>query len=336
MDNQNRWYTIVNPIAGRGRGLEHWPQINALLRGAGVLFDAHFTDRKFHAIEMAFDAVRRGYRQIMIVGGDGTLHEAVCGLMMQEGGEGGGGVKRGGEGGKNEGVKSTDVLLAVFAVGTGNDWMRMFGLPKTYADTVRSIQQGHTFLQDVGKVTYFESRIPQTRYLCNVGGVAYDAAVCRSVNRQKAKGRKGVWLYLRSAFLQAIYYKSKRARIKCDGVEVFDKRLFTATIGIGKYTGGGLSQTPYAVPDDGLFDITIIPQMNRLKLFTRFGTLYTGNIYNINGVSLNRAKHIEIQSDGEIELELDGEILGVSDFVFEMIPKAIKVIVSDKFLLEFN
>ncbi len=313
-DLSTRWYTIINPIAGRGKGLTDWPQISALLHQSGIEFDAHFTERKFHAIEMAFEAVSYGYRRIIIVGGDGTLHETVCGLMMQQE------------------VASTDVLLAVFAVGTGNDWMRMFGIPKLYNDVVRSIQQGHTFLQDVGRVTYYESKVQQTRYLCNVGGVAYDAAVCRSVNRLKEKGLKGTWLYIRSAFVQAVKFKSHPTYVFCDGKQVFSGRLFTATIGIGKYTAGGLSQTPYAVADDGLFDMTIIPEMNRFKLFTRFRTVYNDNIYNINGVTLHRGSKLEIKCDGEINLELDGEILGVSDFTFEIVEKAIKVIVSEKFI----
>ncbi len=307
--NENKWYTIINPTSGRGKGLKSWPQISVLLYEAGIAFEPHFTMRKFHAIELAFEAVKNGFRKIIIVGGDGTLHEAVCGLMMQKE------------------VPSNEVLLAVFAVGTGNDWMRMFGIPKTFSEVIAAIQKGKTFLQDVGRVEYFESKVPQVRYLSNVGGVAYDAAVCRSVNKLKSKGYKGTWLYVRSAFVEAIRYKARRVQIKCDGKEVFGGKLFTATIAIGKYTGGGLSQTPLAVADDGLFDMTIIPQMNRIRLFTRFRTLYNENIYNINGVTLNRGKVIEITSPSEISVELDGEILGVSDFRFEIIEKAIRVVI---------
>ncbi len=305
-----KWYAIVNPTSGRGKGLKNWPQISTLLYNANIDFEPHFTLRKFHAIELAFEAIKKGFRHIIIVGGDGTLHETVCGLMMQKE------------------VPSKEVLLTLFAVGTGNDWMRMFGIPKTFNEVITAIKNGKTFLQDVGRVEYTESKVPQVRYLSNVGGVAYDAAVCRSVNRLKNKGYRGTWLYVRSAFIEAVRYKSQKATIKCDGEVVFDDKLFTATIGIGKYTGGGLSQTPLAVADDGLFDMTIIPQMNRIRLFTRFRTLYNDNIYNINGVTLNRGKVIEIESPGEISLELDGEILGVSDFRFEIIERAIRVIIA--------
>lgn len=310
----DRWFAIVNPVAGKGNGLKHWPQISALLIQAGVLVDPRFTLHKFHATEMVVGAISEGYRKFIIVGGDGTIHETINGLFIQKS------------------VPTTQITLSVIAVGTGNDWIRMFGIPRNYTDAINSIVQGCTFLQDVARVTYFESLVQQTRYLANVGGVAYDAAVCADFNRLKERGYKGNWLYVRSALKQAISYRCKHTEIELDGKVVFSGKLFTATIGIGKYTGGGMSQTPYAIPDDGLFDLTIIPKMNRLSLFMRFGTLYNDNIYNISRVELYRARTMKIHSTPATRLELDGEILGESEFTFTIIPRAIKVIVSEKFL----
>lgn len=311
---QDRWFAIVNPVAGKGKGLTDWPVISTLLHEAGIAVDSLFTQRKYHATELAVYAINEGYRRIIIIGGDGTIHETVGGLFIQKK------------------VATQDILLAVIAVGTGNDWIRMFGIPRTYHDAVRSIIEGHTFLQDVGRVTYWESRVQQTRYLANVAGVGYDAAVCRGFNKLKDNGYKGNWLYVWSAFREAVRYRCRRAEIKCDGKTIFTGKMFTATVGVCKYTAGGMSQTPYAVADDGLFDMTIIPQMNRIRLFSRFRTVYTDNIYNITGVNLYRAGLIEIHSEPPIRLEVDGEILGESDFTFEIIPRAIRAIVSEKFI----
>lgn len=308
-----RWLAIVNPVAGKGNGLKHWPQISSLLLDAGIQVDPRFTLHKFHATEIVVAAIIEGYRKIIIVGGDGTIHETINGLFIQQS------------------VPSTEVTLSVIAVGTGNDWIRMFGIPRNYTEAIRAISEEHTFLQDVGRVTYFESQVSQTRYLANVGGIAYDAAVCADFNRLKERGYRGNWLYVRSAIKKAITYRCKKTTIKADGKQVFSGKLFTATIGIGKYTGGGMSQTPYAIPDDGLFDLTIIPKMNRARLFIRFGTLYNDNIYNISRVELYRAGQLDIHSDPPTRIELDGEILGLSDFTFTILPRAIKVVVSDKF-----
>lgn len=317
-DKSHRWLAIVNPIAGRGCGLNDWPAISSHLFGAGILFDAMFTERKFHATEITVDAVNQGYRKIIIVGGDGTIHEIVHGLMLQQK------------------ISSKDVLLSVIAVGTGNDWIRMFGISKTYPEAVKAIVDGHSFLQDIGRVTYHETRVPQTRYLANVGGIAYDAEVCRGFNKLHQKGRNhGKWLYVLSAMKQAVLYKCKSVIIEADREKIFEGKLFTATIAINKYTGGGLSQTPLAIADDGLFDITIIPKMNRFMMFMKhWHRIYDDSIYKIPRVTHHRAAHLIIKSQPPISLELDGEILGKSGFDFRIIERAIRVVVSEKFLNE--
>lgn len=315
-DVSERWAAIVNPVAGKGRGLSDWPVISDLLREAGISVDARFTLRKYHATELAVSVIREGYRQIIIVGGDGTIHEAVNGFFIQKE------------------CPTQDILMAVIAVGTGNDWIRMYGIPRNYVDAIRSIGECHSFLQDVGRVSYYESKVHQTRYLTNVAGVGYDAAVCRGFNMLKERGYKGKWMYLWSVFREAVRYRSSRVRVEVDGMERFVGRLFTATIGIGKYTAGGLTQTPDAVADDGLFDLTVIPQMNRIKLFSRFKVVFTGDIYSIRGISLFRGGKLSISSDPPIRLEIDGEILGCSDFTFDIVERAIRVIVSEKFIRE--
>lgn len=314
LDISQRWAAIVNPVAGSGRGLTDWPQISGLLRDAGIAVDAMFTLHKYHATELTVTAVKQGYRHIIVVGGDGTIHETVNGFFIQRE------------------CPTTHILMAVIAVGTGNDWIRMFGIPRNYVDAIRSIREGHSFLQDVGRVSYYESKVHQVRYLANVAGVAYDAAVCRGFNVLKEKGYRGKWIYLFSAFREAVRYRTRRVRIEVDGEEVFRGKLFTGTIGICKYTAGGLTQTPNAIADDGLFDLTVIPNMNRIRLFRRFRVVYTGNIYDIPKISLFRGGQIRIEAERPIRLELDGEILGFSDFEFRIVERALRVVVSEKFI----
>ena len=153
MENTEKWFAIVNPVAGSGRGLTDWPQISKLLRDHHIVPEYAFTERKYHAIELAVEAVNNGFRKIVVVGGDGTIHEVVNGLFIQKV------------------VPTQDVLLSVIAVGTGNDWIRMFGIPRKYSEAIRAIVEGHSFLQDVGKISYYQSSYKQTRYMANVAGV---------------------------------------------------------------------------------------------------------------------------------------------------------------------
>ena len=82
----------------------------------------------------------------------------------------------------------------------------------------------------------------------------------------------------------------------------------------------------------GLFDLTVIPNMNRVRLFRRFRVVYTGNIYDIPQIRLFRGGRIEVQADRPVRLEIDGEILGYSDFEFQIIERAVRVVVSEKFI----
>lgn len=68
MENADKWFAIVNPVAGSGRGLADWPQISKLLRDNHIVPEYAFTERKYHAIELAVEAVNNGFRKLIVVG----------------------------------------------------------------------------------------------------------------------------------------------------------------------------------------------------------------------------------------------------------------------------
>lgn len=305
-----KWFAIVNPVAGSGRGLIDWPHISKLLRDNRVVHEYAFTERKYHAIELAVEAIGRGFRQIIVVGGDGTIHEVVNGLFIQKE------------------VHTAQVLLSVIAVGTGNDWIRMYGIPRKYSEAIRAIVEGHSFLQDVGVISYYKANYKQSRYMANVAGVGFDACVNRRYNHLKEQGKRGKGLYLWSTLKAVLTYASTGVKIFVDDELVVNDLVYSATIGIGKYNGGGMLQTPQAIADDGLFDLTIIRKMNPLQVLLNFKVLFNGQIYQLRSTSLNRGRVIRIESSPEIALEVDGEALGYSPFEFEVIDKAVRVVVA--------
>lgn len=318
METPGKWFAIVNPVAGSGKGLSDWPLISKLLRDHGIVPEYAFTERQFHGVELAVEAVNKGFRQIIVVGGDGTIHEVINGLFIQRQ------------------VAPRDVLLSVIAVGTGNDWIRMFGIPRKYSEAIRAIVQGHSFLQDVGVISYQESSVRQSRYMANVAGVGFDAFVNRKYNHLKQEGKTGKWLYLWSTLKAILRYNSTGVKVYVDDELVVNDLVYSATIGIGKYNGGGMLQTPEAIADDGLFDLTVIRRMNPLKVLYNFKVLFNGRIYRLHSTSLNRGRRIRIESSPEIAVEVDGEALGYSPFEFEVIDRAIRVVVAERFLSENN
>ncbi len=310
----NRWFVIVNPVAGHGHGLTDYPQIAKLLRDNEIVCDAVFTEYRYHATELTVEAANRGYRNIIVVGGDGTLNEVVNGLFIQQV------------------VAPNEIRLALIAVGTGNDWVRTFGTPSHYAEAIRAIREGYTFLQDVGAVTYTESKFRQTRYMANVAGLGFDAYVISIFNHWKAKGHKGKSLYLASILRAYFSYKSSGMRIECDGVEVHNNLLFSLAVGICKYNGGGVQQLPNAVANDGLLDLTLIRPVHWWHIIFRLRRLFNGSIYSIGHVTHAQAKHVRITSSPPVRIESDGELMGETPVDIEVVPHAIRVVVTKEFL----
>ena len=188
-----------------------------------------------------------------------------------------------------------------------------------------------TVLQDVGKVSYYQTRVNHIRYMANVSGMGYDAVVNLKYNKMKDNGRYGKWLYLLCALQTFLGCRSKRFSIKADGREFYKGLVFSGAVGIGKYNGGGMQQTPYALFDDGLMDMTVIRKMSKLKIMRKFNLLYSGNIYAVPGVMHLQAKKIEIQTWPESRIEIDGEAVGNSPFCFELVPHGIRVVVGPGF-----
>ncbi|MDR2362263.1 MAG: diacylglycerol kinase family lipid kinase [Prevotellaceae bacterium] len=307
------WMVIVNPKAGSGKGLTDWPIISNQMNRSGVDFSCVFTEHKYHAVELTVKAIHDGYRKLVAIGGDGTINEIVNGLFIQQK------------------VKPSAVSLAVIPAGTGNDWLRMFGIPDTYSQAVESIVNHRTILQDVGLISFYETRIKHQRYMANVAGMGFDAMVNRLFNHLKDEGRYSKNMYLSGTFKTLLSYRPKRFTVKVDGQLVFEGDVLSAAVGIGKYNGGGMNQMPNAVVDDGLFDITIVKQMNPLKVLYHFRKLYNGKIYRISKVIARQGKQIYIDTLPESPIEIDGEAMGYSPFTFELIPQSIKVVVGAEY-----
>jgi YegS/Rv2252/BmrU family lipid kinase len=259
-------------------------------------------------------AIDSGYRNIIVVGGDGTLHEVVNGLFIQQR------------------VDPSEVTIAVISAGTGNDWIRMFGIPTRYSEAIRAIKEGHTFLQDVAEVDYEESKYSQTRHMANVAGLGFDAAVIKRTLTSNAKDKFGKGGYLWCLVRAFFSHKATGAKIWIDDRLVFNDLLFSIAIGVGKFNGGGIQQLPSAVADDGLLDVTIIRPVHWWHVVFRLRRLFNGTIYSIGHVTHAQGKKIRIESSPETPLEVDGELYGHTPVELRVKHRKVKVIVNKSFL----
>lgn len=304
---QDKWLVIINPNAGSGAGMKDSEKISRLLKNEGLSFEIRYTERKGHAIEYSLNGINEGFRNIITIGGDGTLNEVVNGVYM------------------NKVCMATDITLGLIPVGTGNDWGRMFGIPLDHEKAVKIIGENKRMLHDVGLVKYNEGTAQKERYFINIAGLGFESIVVKRTNHQKERGHGGKAIYFYNLLVTLFSYKNTKADIEIDGKKI-KADVFSINIGNGRYCGGGMRQTPEAVPDDGLLDVTIIKNMGKFEIIRNLGILYDGTILSHPKIDGYKCKNLKIVSKSVIYTEADGESLGHTPAEFSIIPCGINVI----------
>ncbi|MBK9390846.1 MAG: diacylglycerol kinase family lipid kinase [Bacteroidetes bacterium] len=305
--DHSQWLVIVNPNAGNGKGKKEWDLISRSLNENGIIFDLKFTSGKGEATHIAAQAIAESIRKIITVGGDGTLNEVLNGVFAS-----------------GENIAS-EVMLALIPVGTGNDWGRMFAIPLDHEQAARIISEGKTMLLDVGLITYNDGTGIKKRYFINTAGLGFESAVVKRTNLQKDKGRGGKLIYLYSLLLSLITYKNTRAELIIDGVKT-SANIFSVNVGNGIYCGGGMRQTPGALPNDGLLDVTVIKDIGKLEIIRKLKILYDGTILSHPLIDGYKCKNLKVTSDSIIYTEADGESLGHTPAEFSILPSAVNII----------
>jgi YegS/Rv2252/BmrU family lipid kinase len=301
------WLAIVNPVSGANKNQRKSRKIINHLVNQGFNLEVKLTYDRGSAIHIAKESIEDGFRNIIVIGGDGTLNEVVNGIFLQQK------------------VKTTDIKIGMFSLGTGNDFIRTFQIPKDYEAATEILMQGKMRTIDTGMVRYHVDGSPHVRYFVNVLGMAFDGAVTESAN--STKGAIGKLTYLKSVVATLFKYEPTKMKVEVDDKLVADEVIFCMNVGNCKYSGGGMRMVPDAVPDDGLFDITVLKPLSNYTALTNLYRLFNGSIYKLNEATHIRGKKIKVTSEPKIYAEAEGEYLGDSPFEIEMIPASINLFV---------
>ena len=296
------WVVILNPFAGKKKGIKHKDRIFKLLEKYKISFQPFITEHGGHAIELTQQLIEKGHRKIIGIGGDGTMNEIVNGIFTQQS------------------VSPSEVVMAFIPVGSGNDWVRTVGIPHDYEGAIKTIKTGSFFLHDVGKVTYQAGDSRKVRYFANIAGLAYDAFVVQRVNKKRSGNYK---LTVLTALMK---YKPQVVKLILDDQEVFNEIMFSAAIGHGKYNGKGMMQLPEAMPDDGVFDLTVYHACTKMQVIKNTNKLYDGSFVKLPFISQYTAAKIRIEAEKPVYVETDGEELGHTSIEMEMITRGLRII----------
>ena len=303
-----KYYVIVNPTSGRGLGEKSIPQIEAYLKENGVDFTLVRTERMWHAAELAERAAHAGYDVIVCASGDGTVNEAINGIMR---------AKKAGH---------NSVAFTVLGIGTGNDFAGGTGIPTNLDDGLKALLENKRKKIDLGFVKGGD--YPDGRYFGNGIGVGFDAAVGNEA--VKVRWARGLPAYLigviKTVFL---YYNPPQVEILLDNNETIKQTSLMISVMNGRRMGGGFQMAPESHPDDGFFDLCIAESASKGRILAMIPHFIKGTQKTLPEILMKRAKNVTIRSmDKTFPAHADGEFICLegSHLTLEILHKELEII----------
>lgn len=323
-DRSKIWFAVINGYAASKKAASKWTKAEGRMRARGIVFHGSRTGKAGNAMEITFDACMAGYRRFIAVGGDGTVHDVLNGLAAFVD--------------SHDRISFSDFTLGVIPVGSGNDWIKSTGVPKDICKAVDILDASVVRTQDVVRLSVLDfDALPQKKelavsYMANIGGIGIDARVCEKVNALKTQGKRGKILYVTSLLRAISERKPALARVECDGKTVFDGAYLSMAFGVGKYSGGGMRQTPAAVLDDGLLDMTVIPDLPLRRIAREVPRLFTGTFLKVPELVVSKAKVVTVipyDMGCSEPVEVDGEVVGKAPVEFRVLESQINIVVGE-------
>jgi diacylglycerol kinase (ATP) len=293
---------IINPSAGAGKTARKWPEIKEILRNSGLEFEYAMTQASGHAIDLAKSAAKSGCKMVVSVGGDGTISEVVQGLFQAN--------------------CLKDIMLGIISSGTGADYIRSAGIPRSIPVACQLLLKPKTRPLDVGVIEFYDGN---KRLFVNFAGLGFATDVVKATT-QKYKALGAMPSYLLGLLSTLISYQNQEISITI-GERTEERKTVTVLISNGKYAGGGMMTTPHADLSDGLFDVLIVDNMTKADLLFSVPRIYNGTHLTHPKVLVKKVKEIKINSKDKICIQADGDIIGESPARFYVLPGALNLIV---------
>jgi len=300
---QNTWYIIANPTSGNGIVKRKWSKIITSLIHHNISYTFSFSAYQSNEQELVLEGIKKGYKKFISVGGDGTLHQIVNGIMAQKI------------------IDPLQLKIGVISMGTGNDWVKTYRIPKKIDKAVSIISKEKIVVQDIGKIELLNAK--KSIYFNNLAGIGFDGFVIKNMLDYK---KFGAFSYLIATVVSFLKYKQQSLTIEFDAKIISSKVLLTL-VGICQYSGGGMKLTEKVDPADGLFDISIAKNFSFIAVILNIFKFYNGSITYHKKVETYKTSSIKISAkDENTFIQADGELIGKGSFNATIIPRTINFI----------
>ncbi len=283
-----------------------------------MAFDVEWTGSPGDGARIAATGWREGRDRFLVAGGDGSLHDALNGLMRE----------RCSDRTLAHDTPPRTPTLIPLPLGTGNDWARTLGLPRRPAALAAAIQRGHHTLHDAGRIDFLDATgaTRDTCWFINVAGAGFDAHVI-----ERMPGRTpSRFAYLYGALRELGRYRSPAFELTLldgpgDGRRV-EGRWLLAFVANGRFCGGGMRVAPAARQDDGLFDVVTIEALSLLRALPKLARLYYGSILRDPAVRQRVASQLRIDASPHAGIEADGQFVGRTPALVTIEPGALRTL----------
>jgi len=305
---------VVNPRSAGGRTGRAWAARESAIRGTFPDAEVQRSEAPKDAIGLAADAQARGAELVVAVGGDGTVHEVVNGLMTRGAAE----LTPG---------QPQRAALAVLPSGTGCDFARALGIGPSFEQAFAQLRAGRRQVIDLGRV-HKPGQAERSEWFNNVASFGVTGEIVARIQRsRKWLGAKPTYLW--AAVCALLRYRNARVRIALDGAESYEQRIKAVAIGNANYFGGGMCIAPDASVDSGRLQAAVFGDLGRIEAVRRLGETYAGKRIEHPRISYHDCRSLLAEPAGtrSIGVELDGEAWGHLPARFEIVPAALQVIV---------
>ena len=290
-----RYLFIVNPAAGQGRTAGLFDAVKPIIDEKNIHYAERLTSGPGEAESLAAEAVSEGFSHIIAVGGDGTSHEVVNGML------------------------GSHMIFGMIPSGSGNDFPKSAGIPLEAREAVETIFAGRERTVDVGKLG--------EEYFINGLGIGLDGAV--SHRFKKLKWFRGQLGYILGAVQEAFLFEGFDTEITI-GDWNYSGTLLLAGASNGVFQGGKFRLAPEAKVDDGLLNFHIIEDMRALERLVKIPKVLEGTHAGLSGVTLKTGEAMKLTLGRRQPAHMDGEpfYLGPGEHSIEVVPGALRIMSS--------
>ena len=302
---------ILNPRSGRGSAERRLRRLEIALDRAGLESRILLTEHSLHAVDLARQAAQVS-DVVVAVGGDGTVHEVVSGVVCAE----------------------KEAHFAVIPSGSGNDFAKMFDVPRDFSRAIQAIRNAQPVRVDYGRIRWEGPEGGGTAIFANAAGAGIDAKVAAAATG--IKYLTGTPRYLVAVFKSLKSWTAPPVEVEllCGSrtVKTIRSEVLLVGAGNGRCAAGGFYLTPGASVSDGRIDALIVKNASVRRILALIPKVLRGRHVGEAEVTIEQVERIVVRPDVPLGIEADGEVLtlAASEITFEVAPAGLSVMMPVK------